>query len=149
MEEKRQDERFKKTLENELEWVRATPGGRQTKSRARLERYEELLHTTPREALTHSSTIYIPPGPRLGDVVIEARALTKSFGEKLLINNLDFSVPAGAIVVRVVFITVFLFVIIIIINTLFCFTMLGSNWTQWSRYFSHYFNLLHFTSLHI
>ncbi|CAK9251458.1 unnamed protein product, partial [Sphagnum jensenii] len=98
MEEKRQDERFKKTLENELEWVRATPGGRQTKSRARLERYEELLHTTPREALTHSSTIYIPPGPRLGDVVIEARALTKSFGEKLLINNLDFSVPAGAIV---------------------------------------------------
>jgi ATPase subunit of ABC transporter with duplicated ATPase domains len=65
--EKRQDERLKKTLVNELEWVRSNPKARQTKSKARLDRYEEMLSTPAREALTQTASIYIPPGPRLGD----------------------------------------------------------------------------------
>lgn len=98
LDEKRQDERLKKTLESELEWVRSNPKARQTKSKSRLDRYEELLATPAREALAHSTSIYIPPGPRLGDVIIEAKQVTKAFGDKLLMDNLDFSIPAGAIV---------------------------------------------------
>jgi ATPase subunit of ABC transporter with duplicated ATPase domains len=64
--EKRQDERLKKTLESELEWVRSNPKARQTKSKARLDRYEEMLSTPARELAAHSTSIYIPPGPRLG-----------------------------------------------------------------------------------
>lgn len=97
-EEKKQDERLKKTLASELEWVRSTPKARQTKSKARLDRYEEMLNTPTKEAVAHSTSIYIPPGPRLGDVVIEAKKVTKAYGDKLLMKDLDFSIPQGAIV---------------------------------------------------
>jgi len=95
--EKRQDDRLKKTLASELEWVRSNPKARQTKSKARLMRYEELLDTPARE-IAQSGSIYIPPGPRLGDVVIEAKGVSKAYGDRTLINDLSFSIPAGAIV---------------------------------------------------
>jgi len=95
--EKRQDERLKKTLVNELEWVRSNPKARQTKSKARLDRYEELLSTPSRE-LASTATIYIPPGPRLGDVVIEAKNVNKGYNDRQLMKDLSFSIPPGAIV---------------------------------------------------
>lgn len=97
-EEKRQDERLKKYLASELEWVRSNPKARQTKSKARLDRYEEMVNTPAREGLAHSTSIYIPPGPRLGSTVIEAKGVSKAFGDKLLMKNLDFSIPPNAIV---------------------------------------------------
>merc|ERR1711871_195003 len=97
-EEKKQDARLKKTLDNELEWVRSNPKARQTKSKARLTKYQELLDTPAREALAHTAAIYIPPGPRLGDVVIEAKGVSKAYGDKLLMKDLSFDIPAGAIV---------------------------------------------------
>lgn len=96
--EKKQDDRLKKTLISELEWVRSNPKARQVKSKARLDRYEEMLATPARESLAHSTSIYIPPGPRLGDIVIEAKGVSKAYGDKLLMKNLDFSIPQGAIV---------------------------------------------------
>eukprot|EP00607_Mallomonas_marina_P004918 CAMPEP_0182438988 /NCGR_PEP_ID=MMETSP1167-20130531/86152_1 /TAXON_ID=2988 /ORGANISM="Mallomonas Sp, Strain CCMP3275" /LENGTH=503 /DNA_ID=CAMNT_0024632567 /DNA_START=394 /DNA_END=1903 /DNA_ORIENTATION=- len=97
-EEKKQDERMKRTLQNELEWMRQSPKARQTKSKARLTRYEELLDTPAREALAHTASIYIPPGPRLGQQVIDAEGVSKAFGEKLLMRETEFSIPPGAIV---------------------------------------------------
>eukprot|EP01038_Epipyxis_sp_PR26KG_P009380 gene9380-12639_t len=97
-EEKRSDERLKKTLESELEWVRSNPKARQTKSKARLTRYEEMLNTPARESMAHSTSIYIPPGPRLGDVVIEAKNVNKAFSEKQLMKDMSFTIPQGAIV---------------------------------------------------
>lgn len=96
-EQKRQDERLKKTISSELEWVRSNPKARQAKSKARLNRYEELLATPARE-VANSGAIYIPPGPRLGDVVIEAKGVTKAFGDRMLIKDLSFELPPGAIV---------------------------------------------------
>jgi sulfate-transporting ATPase len=96
--EKKQDERLKKNIANELEWVRSNPKARQTKSKARLDRYEEMLNTPAREDMAHSTSIYIPPGPRLGDVVIEAKGVCKAYGDKQLMKDLSFSIPAGAIV---------------------------------------------------
>lgn len=96
--EKKQDDKLKKNLASELEWVRSNAKARQVKSKARLDRYEEMLNTPARESLAHSTSIYIPPGPRLGDIVIEAKNVCKSFGDKLLMHNLDFSIPAGSIV---------------------------------------------------
>ena len=96
--EKRQDEALQRTLQNELEWVKATPKARQTKSKARLSRYEELLSTPARESLAHSATIYVPPGPRLGTQVIEATNVRKSFGGRTLMEDLTFSLPPGGIV---------------------------------------------------
>jgi sulfate-transporting ATPase len=95
--EKKQDEKLKKNLESELEWVRSNPKARQTKSKARMSNYEELLATPTRELAT-SGSIYIPPGPRLGGIVIEAKGVCKAFGDKLLMNDLNFNIPAGAIV---------------------------------------------------
>ena len=97
-EEKKQDARLKKTLDSELDWVRSNPKARQTKSKARLTRYQELLDTPAREAVAHTAAIYIPPGPRLGDVVIEAKGVTKAYGQKLLMKDLNFEIPPGAIV---------------------------------------------------
>jgi energy-dependent translational throttle protein EttA len=96
--EKKQDDKLKKSLAAELEWVRSNPKARQTKSKARLNRYEELLDTPQREAFAHATSIYIPPGPRLGDVVIEAKGVSKSYGDRVLIKDMDFQIPAGAIV---------------------------------------------------
>ena len=80
--EKKQDDKLKKTLASELEWVRSNPKARQTKSKARLDRYEEMFTTPVREEnLGFSASIYIPPGPRLGDIIIEAKGVCKVDGE--------------------------------------------------------------------
>jgi ATP-binding cassette ChvD family protein len=87
----------KKTLSRELEWVRQSPKARQAKSKARLARYEELAAEAEREKQTFA-TIQIPPGPRLGGNVIEVSGLKKGFGEKLLIDGLEFKLPPAGIV---------------------------------------------------
>ncbi|MFN7950913.1 MAG: energy-dependent translational throttle protein EttA [bacterium] len=86
-----------RTLERELEWVRMAPRARQAKSKARLQRYEELLNTTVEKHM-ETAEITIPPGPRLGDVVVEAQGVSKGFGETLLMENLSFALPKGGIV---------------------------------------------------
>src|SRR5688572_8268186 len=95
--EEKQQEGLRKTLERELEWVRSNPKARQAKSKARMQRYEELAS---QEFQTRNETneIYIPPGPRLGELVIEAKQLKKGFGDRLLFDNLNFKLPAGGIV---------------------------------------------------
>ena len=95
--EERQQEALRKTLARELEWVRGNPKARQAKSKARVQRYEELAS---QEFQTRNETneIYIPPGPRLGELVIEAVNLRKGFGDRLLFDNLNFNLPAGGIV---------------------------------------------------
>ncbi len=95
--EEREREALRKTLERELEWVRQNPKARQAKSKARLQRYEELASREFQER-NETNEIYIPPGERLGDLVLEAKALRKAYGERLLIDNLSFSLPRGGIV---------------------------------------------------
>jgi len=95
-EEKAQEARVR-TLERELEWVRMAPRARQAKSKARLKAYETLLQQDV-ERRTELEQIYIPAGPRLGDVVIEAEHLTKGYGDRLLIDYLSFRLPPGGIV---------------------------------------------------
>jgi ATP-binding cassette ChvD family protein len=95
--EEREREALRKTLERELEWVRANPKARQAKSKARVARYEELASREFQER-NETNEIYIPPGPRLGELVIEVSGLTKGYGERLLIENLSFSMPPGSIV---------------------------------------------------
>ena len=95
--EQRQQDALAKTLKRELEWVRTNPKARQAKSKARLQRYEELA-SQEFQKRNETNEIYIPPGDRLGDLVIEARDLRKAFGERLLIDKLNFSLPAGGIV---------------------------------------------------
>jgi ATP-binding cassette ChvD family protein len=95
--EEREQETLRKTLARELEWVRTNPKARQAKSKARLARYEELASKEFQER-NETSEIYIPPGPRLGESVIEVQNLRKSFGDKLLIDGLNFSLPRGGIV---------------------------------------------------
>jgi ATP-binding cassette ChvD family protein len=96
LEEKRETER-QKTLEHELEWINMSPKGRQSKSKARINRYEELLQQD-QEQRQKELQIFIPPGPRLGDVVVEADEVRKGYDERLLMENMSFSVPPGAIV---------------------------------------------------
>ena len=96
MEGKSQSAR-RKTIESELEWVRTNPKGRQAKNKARLQRFKDLVEADY-QARNETNEIYIAPGPRLGDKVIEVNELTKGFGEILLIDNLSFTVPAGAII---------------------------------------------------
>jgi len=95
--EERQQASLAKTVKAELEWVRQNPKGRQAKSKARLARFEEL---SSKEYQTRNETLelYIPPGPRLGEKVIEVEHLTKGFDDRALINDLSFSVPRGSIV---------------------------------------------------
>jgi sulfate-transporting ATPase len=95
--EERERESLRKTLERELEWVRQNPKARQAKSKARLQRYEELASKEFQER-NETNEIYIPPGERLGDLVVEASGLKKGYGERLLIDNLTFSLPRGGIV---------------------------------------------------
>jgi energy-dependent translational throttle protein EttA len=95
--EEREQEGLRKTLAKELEWVRTNPKARQAKSKARMARYEELASREFQER-NETNEIYIPPGPRLGDLVIEAVALRKAFGDKLLFDNLNFRLPPGGIV---------------------------------------------------
>ncbi len=87
----------RKTLDRELEWIRQGPKGRQTKSKARISAYEELL-AEQNSKQADNMQIYIPAGPRLGDLVVEADHISKAFGDKLLIDDLSFKLPAGAIV---------------------------------------------------
>jgi ATP-binding cassette ChvD family protein len=97
LQEDRENQRKAKTLERELEWVRMSPKARQSKSKARLSAYENLLKEPSKEKL-QDLQIYIPAGPRLGDVVIEAKDVSKSFGSKLLFDEMNFVIPRGAIV---------------------------------------------------
>jgi len=94
---KSQDKARERTIKAELEWVRTNPKGRRTKSKARLNRYEELVAEEKLVKLDEV-TIHIPPGPRLGGTVIEADKLTKAFGDKLLFEDLSFSLPPAGIV---------------------------------------------------
>lgn len=95
--EGKQEAAHQRTIKNELEWVRSNAKGKRSKSKARLERFEEL---SSKEFQTRNETqeLYIPPGERLGDLVIEANNLAKTFGDKLLYENLSFNIPKGAIV---------------------------------------------------
>src|SRR6185437_5313699 len=95
--EEREREALRKTLAHELEWVRQNPKARQAKSKARLQRYEELASKEFQER-NETNEIYIPPGERLGDLVIAVQGLRKGYGERLLIDNLSFNLPRGGIV---------------------------------------------------
>ena len=92
------DAKLAKRLKEELEWVRTSPKGRQAKSKARLERYEEMAAEAERSRKLDFEEIQIPPGPRLGNVVIEASGLQKGFGDRVLIAGLSFSLPRNGIV---------------------------------------------------
>ena len=92
------DAKLAKRLKEELEWVRTSPKGRQAKSRARLERYEEMAAEAERSRKLDFEEIQIPPGPRLGNIVIEASNLRKGFGDRVLIDGLSFSLPRNGIV---------------------------------------------------
>jgi energy-dependent translational throttle protein EttA len=96
--EQKQETTRKKTLERELEWVRSSPRARQAKSKARLATYEQLLTQDRDEKAYEAADIRIPAGPRLGDVVIEAKNVKKAFGDRVLIEDLTFSLPKGGIV---------------------------------------------------
>ncbi len=95
--EQKQETARQKQLENELEWIRQSPKARQAKSKARIVAYENLLNEDYDRG-TGDGSIAIPPGPRLGDLVIEANGLSKAFGDRLLIENLNFNLPRGGIV---------------------------------------------------
>jgi len=95
-EEKAETER-QKTLQRELEWIHMSPKGRHAKGRARITAYENLLQQED-EKLARDLEIYIPPGPRLGNLVIEAKGLTKAYGDRVLLDDVSFSIPPGGIV---------------------------------------------------
>ena len=95
--EAKSENALQKTIKQELEWVRSNPKGRQAKSKARMARFEEL-NNQDHQKRNETNELYIPPGPRLGDKVLEVNNLTKAFGERVLIDDLSFSIPKGAIV---------------------------------------------------
>jgi ATPase subunit of ABC transporter with duplicated ATPase domains len=95
--EEKQESARQRTLERELEWVRMAPRARQAKSRARLQSYEALL-AEDRSQREGTAEIVIPPGPRLGDIVVQAEQLSKGYGDRLLIDDLTFNLPRGGIV---------------------------------------------------
>ena len=95
--EERTENARQKSIQQELEWVRTNPKGRGTKSKARMARFEEL-NTSDYQRRNETNELFIPPGERLGDKVIDVTGLTKSYGDRLLIDDLSFSIPKGAIV---------------------------------------------------
>ncbi len=95
--EQKQESERQKTLARELEWIHMAPKARRAKGKARINAYQQLL-TARQEEVARDLEIYIPPGERLGDLVIEAKGLTKGFGDKLLMENVEFALPPGAIV---------------------------------------------------
>ncbi|WP_375202984.1 energy-dependent translational throttle protein EttA [Hyphococcus sp.] len=95
--EKREESNRQKSLDRESEWIKASPKARQAKSKARINAYDELLNKASKEDI-NTAQIQIPPGPRLGGVVIEAEDLKKGFGDKLLFDGLSFKLPPGGIV---------------------------------------------------
>lgn len=94
--EEKQQSAHEKTIKSELEWIRANPKGRQSKSKARIARFEEL-NSQSFQSRNETQELYIPPGTRLGDKVLEVKNLSKGFGSKSLIENLNFSLPKGSI----------------------------------------------------
>jgi len=96
--EGQKDVKRRKRLEDELEWVRSSPRARQAKSRARLERYEEMAAEADQNRKLDFEEIQIPPGPRLGQIVVETSSLSKGFGDRMLIEKLSFSLPPNGIV---------------------------------------------------
>ena len=96
-EEKKQETANAKAIASELEWIRSNPKAKGNKSKARLSRYEELLAAAAPKELRNSGQIWIPPGPRLGDIVLDVNNVRKSFGDRLLIDNLTFSMPRSGI----------------------------------------------------
>jgi sulfate-transporting ATPase len=97
MQEEKTESKRQKTLQHELEWIRMSPKGRHAKSKARISAYESLVGLE-NEKREKELEIYIPPGPRLGNLVVEASNVSKAYGERLLVENLSFSLPPGAIV---------------------------------------------------
>ncbi len=97
LQEEKQESSRQKAMKDELEWARSNPKGRHAKSKARLARFDELSSSDVQKR-NETQEIYIPPGPRLGDVVIEADNINKAFGDKLLVNGLSFKLPPGGIV---------------------------------------------------
>ncbi len=95
-EEKKESER-QRTLKRELEWIRMSPKGRRAKAKARITAYEDLLNQQGNDTLSKME-IYIPPGPRLGKLVVEAKGVSKGYGDHLLLDNFSFSLPPGSIV---------------------------------------------------
>ncbi len=95
--EEKQETKRQRTLERELEWIRMSPRARQAKGKARLNAYEDLLKEETTQKIEQVE-IYIPPGPRLGDIVVEARGLRKAYGDLLLMEDVDFTLPRGGIV---------------------------------------------------
>ena len=95
--EQAQESARQKSIEKELEWVRQNPKGRQAKSKARMARFDEL-NSSEYQKRNETNELFIPPGPRLGDKVIEVQRLSKSYGDRTLIDDLSFSIPKGAIV---------------------------------------------------
>ncbi len=96
--EEKQESAKRRTLRRELEWVKMSPRARQAKSKARLEKYETLLADKGPEARGETADLFIPPGPRLGDVVVRAEKVRKSYGDRLLMEDLTFDLPRGGIV---------------------------------------------------
>lgn len=97
LQESREQASHQRALQSELEWVRTNPKGRHAKSKARLARFEEL-NAKEFQKRCETQELYIPPGPRLGDVVIEAENISKKFGDRLLFENVNFTIPRGAMV---------------------------------------------------
>jgi len=95
--EEKSETKRQKTLQRELEWIRMSPRARQSKGKARLNAYEQLLNEDTAQKIEQVE-IYIPPGPRLGDIVVEARGVRKAYGDQLLMDDLDFTLPRGGIV---------------------------------------------------
>jgi sulfate-transporting ATPase len=96
--EEKQESAKRRALQRELEWVKMAPRARQAKSKARLQAYESLLNDAGPEARNETQEIFIPPGPRLGDVVVRAEHVRKSYGDRLLMEDLNFDLPKGGIV---------------------------------------------------
>ena len=97
VQEEKTESKRQKTLQRELEWIRMSPRARQSKGKARLNAYEQMLNEDTAQKVD-TVEIYIPPGPRLGDLVVEARGLRKAYGDQLLIDDLNFTLPRGGIV---------------------------------------------------
>ncbi|HBT62409.1 MAG TPA: energy-dependent translational throttle protein EttA, partial [Elusimicrobia bacterium] len=96
--EEKSESKYRKSLAKELEWVRMGAKGRQAKSKARLKAYDEMLASQDKDERSETLEIFIPPGPRLGEMVIEAQGVSKAYGDKLLFEDLSFRLPPNAVV---------------------------------------------------
>src|SRR4029079_12469125 len=94
--EEKTESKRQRTLERELEWIRMSPRARQAKGKARLNAYEDLLKEETAKKIEQVE-IYIPPGPRLGDIVVEARNLKKGYGDTVLMEDVNFTLPRGGL----------------------------------------------------